>query len=299
MKERILKIADGRLLSVLAEPTQNTGKPVVLIPNTGVDHRVGPNRLHVHLCRAIANAGFPALRIDLSGMGDSSAPTGSQINSTKDLQAAMQELEAQGFGSRFIIAGLCSGANDAHLLARVDHRVVAMASIDGYAYPTWRFHLTYWLQRLGDPERIRRNWNNFWNRSSIDDDDKAGFAAEQVEFFKQPSVEEMIRDLNLLMQRRVQLFYVYTGQVQHEYNYPTQLLDAFPALRKYDLLQLKYMAHADHTFSRAPMRTALIEMLLNWLKSVDAPAASRSTSETIHQNKNPAPANADLRQLGV
>jgi hypothetical protein len=77
------------------------------------------------------------------------------------------------------------------------------------------------------------------------------------------------------------------------------LLDAFPALRKYDLLQLKYMAHADHTFSRAPMRTALIEMLLNWLRSVDAPAASRSTSETIHQNKNPAPANADLRQLGV
>jgi hypothetical protein len=298
MKERILKIADGRLLSVLAEPTHNSGKPVVLIPNTGVDHRVGPNRLHVHLCRAIANAGFPALRIDLSGMGDSGTPSGSQINSTKDLQAAMQELEGQGFGSRFIIAGLCSGANDAHLLARVDNRVIAMASIDGYAYPTSRFHLTYWWQRLADPERIRRNWRNYWNRSSVDDDDKAGFAAEQVEFFKQPTVEEMVRDLNLLMQRRVQLFYVYTGQVQHEYNYRTQLLDSFPCLRKYDLLRLEYMAHADHTFSRAPMRTALIEMLLSWLKSVDAPAA-RVSSDTTIQNNNPARTSADLRQLRV
>ncbi|MFL6548850.1 MAG: hypothetical protein ACJ8OJ_09145, partial [Povalibacter sp.] len=199
----------------------------------------------------------------------------------------------------FIIAGHCSGANVAHRLARGDNRVVAMASIDGYAYSTWRFHLTYWWQRLADPERIKRNWRNYWTRNAIDQDDKAGFAAEQVEFFKQPSVEEMNRDLNLLMQRRVQLFYVYTGQVQHEYNYPTQLLDSFPCLRKYDLLRLEYMAHADHTFSRAPMRTALIEMLLIWLKSIDAPATARVSAETMVQNKNPAPANADLRQLQV
>lgn len=298
MKERVLKIADGRLIGILAEPDQHTGKPVVLIPNTGVDHRVGPNRLHVHLCRAIAAAGFPALRIDLSGMGDSAAPSGAQISSTKDLQAAMQELEAQGFGSRFIVAGLCSGANDAHLLARVDNRVIAMASIDGYAYPTWRFHLTYWLQRLADPERIRRNLRNLLNRRSIDEDDKAGFAAEQVEFFKQPSIAEMNRDLNLLMQRRVQLFYLYTGQVQHEYNYPTQLLDSFPCLRSYDLMRLEYMAHADHTFSRAPMRTALIDMLLGWLKSIDAPTRAGAAESTL-QNTSAAPASADLRQARV
>ena len=109
----------------------------------------------------------------------------------------------------------------------------------------------------------------------------------------------MVRDLNLLMQRRVQLFYVYTGQVQHEYNYPTQLLDSFPCLRKYDLLRLEYMAHADHTFSRAPMRTALIEMLLGWLKWVDAPAATRVSSDTTLQNNNPARTSADLRQLRV
>jgi hypothetical protein len=211
----------------------------------------------------------------------------------------MQELESQGFGSRFIVAGLCSGANDAHLLARVDNRVIAMASIDGYAYPTLRFHLTYWWQRLADPERIRRNWRNFLNRKAIDEDDKAGFAAEQVEFFKQPSIAEMNRDLNVLMQRRVQLFYVYTGQVQHEYNYPTQLLDSFPCLRSYDLIQLEYMAHADHTFSRAPMRTALIEMLLSWLRSIDAPASSRVATAGAPNNENSASANADLRQVRV
>jgi pimeloyl-ACP methyl ester carboxylesterase len=281
MKERIVRIAGGRLVGVLAEPNDkaDSNRPVVLIPNTGVDHRVGPNRLHVHLCRALANAGFPALRIDLSGMGDSAPPSAGQINSTKDLQGAMDELQKQGFGSRFVVAGLCSGANDAHLLTRLDNRVIAMASIDGYAYPTLRYHLTYWWQRLGDPTRVLRNWRSHFTPED-DEDDKAGFAAEQVEFFKQPSLQEMQRDLAALMRRRVRLFFVYTGQVQHEYNYATQLTDAFPSLRKYELLRLEYMAHADHTFSRAPMRAALIEMLLSWLDSVNKSSSTYASTES-------------------
>jgi hypothetical protein len=126
---------------------------------------------------------------------------------------------------------------------------------------------------------VLRNWRSHFTPED-DEDDKAGFAAEQVEFFKQPSLQEMQRDLAALMRRRVRLFFVYTGQVQHEYNYATQLTDAFPSLRKYELLRLEYMAHADHTFSRAPMRAALIEMLLSWLDSVNKSSSTYASTES-------------------
>ena len=53
-----------------------TAPPTVVLLNAGIVHRVGPNRMHVLLARALAAAGIPSLRFDMSGIGDSPEPTG-------------------------------------------------------------------------------------------------------------------------------------------------------------------------------------------------------------------------------
>ena len=145
----------GRLLGIVSLPDRlEPDSTAVLLPNTGLEHRVGPNRLHVYLSRALADAGFVTLRLDLAGMGDSGAFDGG--DPSRDLSAAMDALQARGFGSRFAALGLCSGAHDAHRAIRADHRLVAGAFIDGYLFPTLRFYMTYVLQRASDPARVLR-----------------------------------------------------------------------------------------------------------------------------------------------
>jgi hypothetical protein len=245
-----------------------------LIPNTGTEHRVGPNRLHVQMCRALASAGIPALRIDLSGFGDSSA--GGVLDSTRDLQEAIDELRKRGHGERVFGVGLCSGAHDIHQLARVDERVIGAAFIDGYAYPTPLFRLNYAWQRLSDPLRMLRKFGRRLHDSSHEKDD---FDPDEAEYLRQPSGADMSRDLQLFMRRQMALMFVYTGQVQSSYNYRGQLLDAFGELRAYDRLTLHYLIHADHTFSRTDMRSQMISTLVQWLKSSSGAAPGQALAQ--------------------
>ena len=45
--------------------------PGVILLNSGLVHRVGPNRVYVKLARRLAGLGLTVLRFDYSGVGDS------------------------------------------------------------------------------------------------------------------------------------------------------------------------------------------------------------------------------------
>jgi len=300
MREQILRFGPGgALLGILSLPARLApGASPVLVPNTGLEHRVGPNRLHVHLCRALAEAGFPTLRLDMSGMGDSGAPGGTVADPTSDIRAAMDALEASGLGNRFLLIGLCSGAHDAHLVLRSDPRVAGGAFIDGYVYPTARYFLTYFAQRAFDPGRIVRRLLR--STEPATDADLPEGAKEDLDYFRQPTLQEMHRDLAAFMSRGISLSYIYTGQIQNKYNYADQLEDALPELRGYAPAEVHYLAMADHTFSRTSMRSELVGVVLNWARncaSLQLEAGTRSgtggmstgTGEDPQQPVLPAP----------
>lgn len=267
MKEIVFSYGEREdLFGILSLPDAQGPAPTpVIIPNTGLEHRVGPNRLHVHLCRAIADAGFPALRLDLSSMGDSaSGEPGAVADSTRDLQRALDALELRGFGSRFMVAGLCSGAHDAHLITRADERIIGCAAIDGYVYPTSRYRLNYIAQRALDPVRIGRRLARAVRPRT--EDEQFEEARDELEYYRQPTLPEMHRDLAEFFRRGLSLAYVYTGQIQHRYNYADQLADALPELRGYGQAEVHYLAMADHTFSRTSMRSELVGVVLAFVR---------------------------------
>lgn len=287
MKESILKVGPRQLVGILCKPdTIDPRQPPVLFPNTGLEHRVGPNRVHVVLARALARAGIPSLRLDLSGMGDS--PSSVYPDSIADLKSAIDTLQAHGFGRQVIGVGLCSGAHDLHQLARVDGRLIAMVSIDGYSYPTTKFHFHYLLQRLAEPGRLVRRLRKAFRRSSTLDD--AGLEGSDIHYCEQPSYQQMRADLRRFIGRKCALWYIYTGQIQNVYNYRNQFYDRFPELRGEPLLQLSYLVQADHTFSRVDMREGVAAALIEWIvKGVQggfpaldpSPSASPETSPNI------------------
>jgi pimeloyl-ACP methyl ester carboxylesterase len=101
----------------------------VILINTGSNHHVGPNRLHVNLARRLAGEGFHVLRMDISGVGDSLVRPGGRENhmysacAPEDVQAAMDALSARTRASRFVLVGICSGAYVAFHTSLADRRV--------------------------------------------------------------------------------------------------------------------------------------------------------------------------------
>lgn len=268
-----------RLVGTLSLPDRVDRDGVaVLLPNTGLEHRVGPNRLHVCLARALADAGFPTLRLDLSGMGDSTASDTS--DPPRDLVCAMDALESRGVAERFAALGLCSGAHDAHRALCVDPRLVAGAFIDGYLFATPRFYLTYAWQRATDPARILRKVSKVLGVGP--EADHADRSPVDLDFFRQPTRSAMRRDLADFISRGIVLSYIFTGQVQHRYNYANQMTDAFPELRKYARAEVRYLIMADHTFSQETMREELAGVLVGWMQRCAA-LKERPSAQAMHR----------------
>ena len=123
---------DQGLFGILAEPNTGVAPPprdtAVLMLNVGGNYRIGPNRNYVKAARELAAAGFPALRFDVSGIGDSRVEAGFSSASmyrdraTVDVSAAMDMLAGLGI-RRFVLMGICSGSYLAFQTALQDERV--------------------------------------------------------------------------------------------------------------------------------------------------------------------------------
>ncbi|MFI4991346.1 MAG: hypothetical protein ACHQHO_10605 [Solirubrobacterales bacterium] len=124
----------GELFGVLAEPLGGSdGDTCAVLLNAGAIRRIGPNRMWVEAARRWSALGMPTVRLDLEGIGDADGDSGAfgemaglYVPELVDqLRGALDRLAALGYGPRFLLAGLCSGAFWAFHAALTDERVVA------------------------------------------------------------------------------------------------------------------------------------------------------------------------------
>ena len=105
----------------------------VLIVVGGPQYRAGSHRQFVDLARCLAAAGFPVLRFDVRGMGDSSGRQRSFEELDDDIQAAIDTVQRERPAVRAVVLwGLCDGASAALLYAqrRNDTRVAGLALLN-------------------------------------------------------------------------------------------------------------------------------------------------------------------------
>ncbi|MBN8503871.1 MAG: hydrolase 1, exosortase A system-associated [Burkholderiales bacterium] len=159
MLERVIDIDchGERLTGVLAEPAEGeaAADTAVLIVVGGPQYRAGSHRQFVLLARRLAEAGFPCLRFDVRGMGDSAGLLRSFEALDEDISAAIDALHAALPGVRHtVLWGLCDGASAVllKLHARPDSRVAGLCLVNPWVRSPEGLARTqlkhYYLQRL-------------------------------------------------------------------------------------------------------------------------------------------------------
>ncbi len=155
--EEPLRFGDSEhLFGLLTRPTQETPRPAIVLMSIGANHHIGSNGLYVRWARTWAARGFPVLRFDLSGIGDSAAAAGEPDNQPyppgglADAKAAIAALRARGH-RRFVVLGLCSGGYHAYKLALDERDVEGLVVINPQTFD----------YRQGSPLDVtRRHWSN-------------------------------------------------------------------------------------------------------------------------------------------
>ena len=163
IRERAIKLGKSApLVGILSEPppeAESAGRPGVLLLNSGILHRVGACRLHVRLARRLAQHGYTVVRFDFSGIGDSAVrkdDLGFEESAIVEIRETMDQLQRMRGIETFVPMGLCSGADMAFEVAKVDERVIGVGLLDLWAYRT----PGYYLRRYGPKLLSLPTWIN-------------------------------------------------------------------------------------------------------------------------------------------
>jgi dienelactone hydrolase len=264
--------ADGQLLGIVARPSQGAvDRPLVIFLNAGVLHRVGPHRIHVSLARRLAQQGLTSLRLDLGGIGDSPATghAGTFMESAvADIRGVMTELERSHGARRFVLFGLCSGADNGLAAALQDERIVGLVLLDPHSYPTRRSQLRKISKRaiaLGSARAVAtwglalvaRRVKTRWAAR------RDGAAAESSGGREPPPQETMRANLRTLVDRGVKILALYSGATDDRYNHRDQLFELFPELR--GRIDHEYFPAANHMFTELTAQAALMSRVTTWV----------------------------------
>ncbi len=159
------RCADAQLLGILSlpEPDQSLQRTGVLIVVGGPQYRVGSHRQFVLLARALAEAGYPALRFDYRGMGDSEGEARDFESVSEDIGTAIEALMRAVPGlERVVLWGLCDAASASllYLHDRQDPRVAGLCLLNPWVRSAQSQAKTrvkhYYRQRLMQAEFWRK-----------------------------------------------------------------------------------------------------------------------------------------------
>ncbi len=181
LDESLVEIgAQPGLLGVLARPASNAAlrqRIAVVIVVGGPQTRVGSHRQFVLLARALAAAGYPCLRFDYTGMGDSPGPLPNFEAAGGDIRLACDALlDAEPGCRRIALWGLCDGATAALFHAMSDARVSAVIAANPWA----RSDATRSAALVQTHYRSRLRSAEFWKKLASGRIDVFGAAREAV-----------------------------------------------------------------------------------------------------------------------
>jgi dienelactone hydrolase len=273
LKEQAVLLGPRKsLVGVITPGVEGAELPTVVILNSGIVHRVGANRMSVTMARALAAAGCPVLRFDLSGIGDSEprpdglAPLEAAL---ADIKEALDSLEATRRTRRVVLVGLCSGADHSLFYAGSDPRIAGIVLLDPSLPTTLRHHLHHYRQRLTHVESwlnlvrgknpflraLRRRINRAVTRAPVPADERDADHPE-VRAYLAAAYRRALR-------AGVQLMVVVTGERHY---YREQLLDAFPGVPFGARLRLEYFGASDHMFTAPADSARLIAQIVDWVR---------------------------------
>ena len=136
----------GESFGILSRDSSAGPAPLaLLLLSSGALPHTGPNRAWVELARRWAARGIPTVRLDLPGIGEAGGNDPELVTDEStyeswrvdDVRNVLNQLQAAGISDRFVLGGLCSGANTSLQGALADPRVCGALLINLFLV-TWR-----------------------------------------------------------------------------------------------------------------------------------------------------------------
>ncbi len=251
---------DGSLFGIVTHPmAHNLRRAGVIVLNAGQVHHIGPNRLHVDLARHLASSGFVCARIDQSGKGESATRSGSSRAETltKDFDETVEYLSSLGV-DKFVLLGLCSGADDAMIIADQRPQVVGMVMLDGFvqhsklSYAETTFRQMRKMSRPdSSPRKLGARLNKFIKRT-----------AAQVDVRDWDAPEVMNAYYRNFIARDGELLAIFTRGAKY-YSRPGQLAASLG--NSHGITEL-HLEDTSHTFDKRKDRQHLFSIVSDWIK---------------------------------
>lgn len=261
----------------------------VLIVVGGPQYRVGSHRQFVSMARHFAAAGYPALRFDYRGMGDSEGAARTFDSVDADIRAAIDTLlERQPRMRAVVVLGLCDAASAALIYGAQDSRVAGLVLINpwvrteaGEARAVVRHY--YWHRLLQRGLWAKLVKGEFGLRASVRD---FGELLRRSRQSRDPSAGEPRPPFLERMEAGARSFVrpvlvVLSGRdlTAREFDdlclsspFWRDWLSRNPGQRRVRL------EDADHTFSSRESLTAASSCIVDWLGSVEAGIARAARS---------------------
>lgn len=250
---------------------------IMIMVNSGIVHRVGASRLYVDMARVLASDGVATLRFDLSGIGESDVPPGTdgiQEIVDADLDDAIEFARSREQDAPLIGLGLCSGAHDLVRAVRrgaplagvilldlfgeyvnkshvVRHYAGRFARIDSWKNAL--FHPVKAISKLG--ERVAATREDGVNR-----DDETSIGVRPV--LTRKSLEEL---LDGVVEGGPDALFVFTAGLEENYNYRDQFADVFPEHAESERVTWNYISEANHMFTSEESRRVLLDTVTDWM----------------------------------
>lgn len=271
----------GILHAPRSSPT-STDIGVVIIVG-GPQYRAGSHRQFVLLGRALAAAGYPVLRFDYRGMGDSGGEARSFEHINEDIEAAIDTLQKRlPSVQRVVLWGLCDGASAALLYAQATHdaRVSGACVLNPWVRSDASLATTqlkhYYTRRLLAPQFWAKLLSGKVASGAMHElTQKLRLAAignacvagdEECSLAHQSFQQRMAQGWQHLGERILLILsgndYTAKEFIEHAGTDRT-----WGELLAQSGLQRHALPHADHTFSDKPSRQAVERLTIDWLNS--------------------------------
>lgn len=267
-----------QLMAILARP-DDPGSIGVLIVVGGPQTRVGSHRQFVYLARGLAAHGFPTLRFDYRGMGDSCGTPRTFETVDADIGAAIDELLSNYPTLRGVVLwGLCDAASAALMYwqARQDGRVVGLCLLNPWVRsPTTEARARvkyYYLARIRQPEFWRKLFGGRLRLretlSSLTGNLRLARTSHREGDLAQKTFQEIMADSLGAFPFPVKIILSENDHTAKEFIEYGHLSARFGSALQRDNISCDTVRGADHTFSSAAWRKEVEDLTLAWIQQV-------------------------------
>jgi uncharacterized protein len=270
----VLECGGQRLLAIIHPAARPSSIGVVIVVG-GPQYRVGSHRQFVCTARALARAGYPVLRFDYRGMGDSGGDARAFDSVADDIRSAVDYLVATKRVSEVVLFGLCDAASASLMFCSTDPRVRGVILLnpwvrtaDGEArsyvrhYYTERFlNLSFWRKailgkwRAVDSARVLLKTLASSRRQVRPDAEGAA-----------PFIDRMYEGVAAFKGEVLVLLSSY-DLIAREFLDWCARNKAWKQAMAQNNVVLNNLEHADHTLSSRPALDAANQLCVDWLQA--------------------------------